>query len=340
LDDAAADIEGLMAVARQARSAEDLARADEALLAAWMRAEALPDDHPLRAVVGWRRVKVAFDRGDMPALLQAMDAVTGELHPFDASSAALRGAEPVARRLWDAAGYGLPCMERMWVAYTKTWRDAGDPWMAACGETQLAWEWACSGRLDEVGQLLERTARLDPRSFGTGPSRHPLAADAPTSVWFAQMDHARVALQGAVWGCEEGLARVAAELYADALADAELNEDDDIWFLEGVGRAEVRFDWPRTVAPRWHKRAATASHPRVAFHGALAQAVLAPTRDSLADLVGHFDAADAYGPEWGVDARIEAALLGDRLETGDVDRWRADAMERARTYGLGVFSRG
>ena len=316
--DVAESVEIQMANARSARSRGDLVDAQARLESAWLESEGLPELHPLRAIVAWRRVKVAFDRDAIGDLVRHLDDAMALPEPFDTEGAALRAAQPVARRIWDTLGYGQPNVEPLWQAFITAWQQAGDPWMAASGRTQLAWEWACVGRLDALAELVESTACLDPHSFGAGPSRHPLAPDAPSAVWFAQMDQARVALRGAVWGRHEALARIASELYADALAEAEREEDEDPWFLETVGRAEQTFGWSPRVSPRWERSAPAATHARAPLHASIA-------------------AADEAGPEWAVDVRRLAVDLAGPSGDPRAAVWREESTALVRRYGVHVF---
>lgn len=323
-------LEDLLARARSARADDDVGAALAALREAQEVGAALEPTHPLVARVAWRRAKAAYDLGATDEMLACLEGVLALEAPFDDHPQGLRAAQPIARRWWDERGYGDPRITRLWEAFRDAWRAGGDPWMAASGETQLAWEWACSGAIEPLRALLVARGGMTPRDFGDGPTKHPRAADAPSSVWFAQMDLARVALRAGVWARDEALAREAHEVYADALAEAELDEDADHWFLETAGRAERTFGWRGDLAERWVVSATRLDHPRARLHRALAEGV---GKGWPAALLEVLDDADAAGPEWGVDLRLEVHAMG-----GDPDeRLRDEARRIAAERGVGVF---
>jgi hypothetical protein len=330
--DTAARVEASMAQARRARAGGDLDGADDALADAAIHAGSLDVDHPLRSVLAWRRVKAAFDRDDVDAMIERLTTALEVPRPFLHHPTALDAAEPIARRWWDRRGYGHPAITKLWEAWTSAWREGSDPWMAASGEAQLAWEWACAGETEKLSTLIERSCRWTTRDFAGGPSRHPRAPDAGSSVYFAQMDHAQVALRAAAWAGDERLARAASELYADALAEAGVDEADDYWFLECVGRVERAFGWRASVVERWS--AARLSHPRAKLHLGLRDGLLAADAPSRrAALLAVLADADEAGPEWGVDLRLLAVAAGADPSLRDA------AAEQVERFGLGVFHR-
>lgn len=326
----AQSIEALLARARGARAAHDVPGALAALREAQEASEALDVAHPLVARTAWRRAKAAFDVGATDEMLACLERVLTLEAPFADHPQGLRAVEPIARRWWDERGYGDARIPALWQAFVAAWRDGGDPWLAASGEAQLAWEWACSGELERLRQRLVVLGGMGPRDFGDGPTKHPRAADAPSSVWFAQMDLARTALRAAVWARDEALAREAHEVYADALAEAELDEDADHWFLETAGRAERTFGWRGDLAERWLASAVRLEHPRARLHRALAEGVGNGWPSALVQVL---DAADAAGPEWGVDLRLEIGAMGDDPDGVHLAEARRIAAER----GVGVF---
>jgi len=331
-EDVATTIETLLVAARGARATASLPQCVQHLREAQAAASPLPDDHRLVAVVAWRRAKAAYDLGLTDEMLGCLERVLSLDHPFADYPQGLKAAEPLARRWWDERGYGHPLVARLWEAFVAAWREGGDPWMAASGEAQLAWDWACAGHLVPLQALLVRRGGQSPREFGNGPSKHPRAPDAPSSLWWAQMDIARIALRAAVWAGDEGLAREAHEVYADALAEAEVDESDDYWFLETAGRAERVFGWRGELAERWMAAAPGLSHPRAELHQALATAVVQGWPGAVAEVLPQ---ADAAGPEWGIDLRVV-------LHTGGEDadgRWLREARALAESRGVGVFRR-
>ncbi len=324
-------IERWMADARRARAGGDLDAAERLLADAHRASTSLEPDHSMRAIVGWRHLKVLFDLGRVEKAEKVLVDVLELDEPFGEGSGGIRAAEPIARGIWDRLGYGRPSVRTLWARYIDQWEQAGDPWMAACGRAQLLWEWACAGELARVREAVETIACATPSRFARGPSRHPRAPDAAGSLFYAQMDHARTAAWASVWSADEQLARLALELYADALAEAELPED--YWFVESSARAELRFGWPVDALARWEGEARRLDHRRGALHLGLAQAELGA--DPVASLAPLLPEADDAGPEWGVDAR--RVLV--RSATGDPrsERWAAEADATIEQYGLGVF---
>lgn len=331
--DEVAAIEATMAEARRARSSGDVDRAEELLADAHEASTSLDRDHSIRSVVGWRHLKALFDLGRLDALEAPLARILELDEPFGEGSG-LRAAEPIARGIWDRLGYGRPTVRRLWRRYVAHFEAAGDPWMAACGRAQLLWDEACSGELHQVLEAVDGIACTTPDAFSGGLSRHPRAVDAASSLFYAQIEQARIASWAAVWGREEALARVALELYADALAEAE--EPEDYWFVETSARSEHRFGWRGDALDRWAAAAEALDHPRAELHRALVGAELqrAGTHEALVERVG--DADDA-GPEWGVDVR-RVLLAADGTDPR-APRWRQEADDRIQRFGLGVFGR-
>jgi hypothetical protein len=330
--DVATTIEAMLSHARRARADDDLPACIRCLRDAAAASEALEPQHRLRSVVAWRRAKAAYDLGATDEMLDCLAGVLALDEPFADYPQGLKAAEPLARRWWDERGYGHPLVQRLWEAFIDAWRRGGDPWLAACGEAQLAWDWACSGRIDELTALLVRRGGQGPREFGQGPTKHPRALDASTSVFWSQMDLSRTALRAAVWADDESLAREAAEVYADALAEADVAESDDYWFLETVGRAERRFGWRGDVAERWLAAAPALEHERAPLHRAIAEAEGRGRRSAALEAL---PLADAAGPEWGVDLRLLVHRGGDDPDGRLLD----EARRLAERTGLGVFRR-
>ncbi len=329
--DEVAAIEATMAEARRARSSGDVRRAEELLAHAHHVSTTLDPDHSIRSVVGWRHLKALFDLGRLEDLEAQLERILELEEPFGQGSG-LRAAEPIARGIWDRLGYGRPTVRRLWERYVAHFEAAGDPWMAACGRSQLLWDEACSGELHQVLAAVDTIACTTPEAFAGGASRHPRAADAASSLFYAQIEQARIASWASVWGRDEALARVALELYADALAEAE--EPEDYWFVEASARSEARFGWTPDALERWAAAAASLDHPRAELHRALAGAELLPG-SPLDELAGRVGDADEAGPEWGVDVRH--VLLAAGCSDPRAGRWREEADDRIRRFRLGVF---
>jgi len=324
-------IEKGMADARRARAGGDLHAVERLLADAHRASTSLEPEHSMRAIVGWRHLKALFDLGRVEQAEKVLLDVLELPEPFGEGSGGIRAAEPIARGIWDRLGYGRPSVRTLWTRYVDQWEQGGDPWMAACGRAQLLWEWACAGEMVRVHEAVEAIACATPSRFAGGPSRHPLAPDAAGSLFYAQMDHARTAAWASVWSADEKLARLALELYADALAEAELPED--YWFVESTARAELRFGWPLDAVERWEVEARRLDHGRAALHLGLAQAELGA--DPAASLAHLLPEADEAGPEWGVDARrVLVRSANDDLRS---ERWEAEANATIEQYGLGVF---
>ena len=153
-----------------------------------------------------------------------------------------------------------------------------------------------------------------------------------SAKWFSWSD--TFGCWAALWGEDAALARLALELYADALAEAELSED--YWFTEAQARSELRFGWSPEAMTRWPAAAASLDHPRAAFHRALCEAELDPSR-GRAVWVPSVPLADAAGPEWGVDLRCWLLQHGAADDQGQEEQWKEEAVQMCQRFGLGVF---
>ncbi len=344
----AGHVEAHLSDARQARGSGDLSACAEALERAGLTALELADDHPLRQVVAWRRSKVAFDRDAPLQALHAIEEVLAGPDPFAHYPNGLNAAEPLAAAVWDAHGYGFDAIDRLWRAYSATHRQRGDPFLAAMGDVQRGWQLACSGQLSALSKLLDAYGALTPKSFGDGPHRHARAEDAPTSVFWIQMDLARITLRAATWSRDRSLAHDALEVYEDALSEAGETRLSVYWFVECAGRAALAFGWSdlSDVVDAWWRTAPALDHPRAPLHQALALAA------AHHDTGQHSAAIDAYadavhqahrlhaGPEWEVDARLwghEAARSCSPAPPAS-QAWLTEAAHRIEVAHLHVFA--
>ncbi len=263
----------------------------------------------------------------------------GLVHPFAGHPAGGPAAEPIARAIWDSAGYSDELVAWLWSKYRAHHIAHKDPFLAACGDLQLAWHRACRGELEQVSRLMLNYSLMTPSAFGDGPHRHARAPDAPSSLHFVQMDLARTALRAATWSGDEALATEAWDTYEDALADAELTRDEP-WFLDATQRAAARFGWdgPPFAAdqPRWIAAMATLEHPRAALHRQLVDAVLSDAHGGH-DPAPWLRAAElavelGAGPEWEADALLGAF----HAQPDEALRHRMNQLIRAK--GVQVFA--
>lgn len=332
-------VEEALVRSRDARGRGDGAACVAALDAAFVLAHE-GEDHELAAAVGWRRLKARHDFASARDVVAALQPLLELPDPFAGHDAALRGVETILRRSWDELGYREPVLTALCEAWSVAWAARGEPYLAAYGHLQKSWQHACRGELDALRALFDRYARLTPASFGDGPHRHARAADTPSSLWFVQMDLAHTALRAGTWARDERLARDAYDGYADAIDDAELDPDGEIWFLDASMRAATAFGWPEVLDRHqgpW-QRSHGLEHPRAAWHRAAGQAVLAlldgrtdDASSAWVDAAGHARAGK-HGPEWIADALVEAYAIAP--EAG----LRAEAEALIGTYDVRVFA--
>lgn len=332
-------IEALLAAAREARAAE---RPDEVLAhirEAAREAQALPSDHPLRQITAWRLAKAEHDLGTPHGALEALRPILDQDDPFEHYRAGLQAADPLTRRFWDAEGYGEPLILKLWEAASRVWRRDGDPYLAAVGDLQRAWQFACRGERGALHQLVRRYGDLTPRTFGEGPRRHPRALDAPTSVFHVQLDLARTALWCACWTRDERLAWEAGELAEDAAEGAGLDRTKDVWFLDPTVRAALTFGVrpPPEHVEAWIEGLERLSEPRRSVHLGLAEGVRARAAGDPSAADRFLDAARAaegaaIGPEWLADAWVEA------WRTRPDPSLRERALDVVRRYEVEAFA--
>jgi hypothetical protein len=311
-----ARVETLLASAREARQAGDLARARDAISDAVTASEAL-EDPAWMAVSRWRLAKAAYDDGDPLAALDAVSPLLERGDPFADYPAGTKAVDPISCLAWDTLGYRDRRPEKLWTAWTALHRQQGDPFLAGMGEVRSAWPLACRGELEGLSRLLERWCGMTPRRFGTGPHRHPDAPDAESSVFWIQKDIARTVLRGATWAGAERLAWAASEVLEDAMEDTGTERSTDYWFLECISRAQLHFGWDDIAGytTAWIEQAAALTHARAPFHRALTAGEVARSRDDMTSARTHFltatHQASGLGPEWRADALREAIRCGE-----------------------------
>ncbi|MEN0067919.1 MAG: hypothetical protein AAGA48_37665 [Myxococcota bacterium] len=312
-------IETLLTDARAARAAADLDRATTALTDAAAHSDALATDHPLRAKTRWRLAKVHHDEA-RPT--QALDALTpllsDEGDPFVGYPQGLDAVGAIAEQVWHRLGYRESRVDVLWRAVERAHEATADRVRATQARLQRLWSTSCRGERDRLSTELEDFSMLDPRAFAEGPSRHPRAPDAVGSVPWLQLDAARTALRAATWSGDAALADLAEDLFEDAATDADLDRDNEIWFLEPI--ALVRRRWQRPdpdgYAAMWFDLAGRIDYPRRDYHQrvALAEAArpaeITTTHQRYAEAAKVADDGD-YGPEWVIDALAQADAVGE-----------------------------
>ncbi len=308
-------VETMLARARSARQVGDGPACIEALRAA--SAVAVERGEPDgMALTSWRHAKAIYDFGAPESLMDALGPALSVEAPFRAYPRGLDAVERVTRHVWDHVGYSDHRVDRLWSAYVAHYRVEGDPYLAAMGEVHAAWAWACRGEVTALSEWLERWSATSPRTLGSGPHRHADAPDTGSSVYWIQMDVARVVLRGATWAGEERLAWTAWQAYEDAVEDAGVQRDEQYWFLEPVCRGALKFGWKRALPylPAWQRAAAVLAHPRAPLHREVLRAELARARGDLPGAEARFmeavRLAAGTGPEWLADALTEAERCG------------------------------
>lgn len=318
----------LLARARRARREGDgpgvLAALEEAVVTS---AEA--GDESLLTLAAWRLSKAHHDYGTPEGALDALDWLQTEGRtPWEGYARAREGMERLSAWVTSTAGYGDPRLVDLW----RGWLDAlaNDPWRRAQGTVQLAWVLACRGDLDALRQLAEGVFRTSPSRFGTGPTAHPDAPDTPTSVYYAQLELARVLLRGATWVGDTATAEDALDAWYEAAGAVEV--EPDYWLLEAHAHASVRLGWGEGLDDFAAAHAAL-DHPRARVHRPLGAAILALDAGADATLALRQAAASAreehVGYEWEALALAELHRLGaggSRLK------------ELVRTTGVAAFA--
>lgn len=273
---------------------------------------------PLRHRIAWRIAKAGYDFDDPDAMLDGLDPLLAEGAPFAHVPAGRRALAAIATRWWDTRGYADDRIPRLFDALARVHADEVDPWLAATARAKLAWHHACAGDLEALDAIIEHTLGLDPKRFGTGPHRHPSASDAPSSVWWAQLEVTRTGLWSAVWTRRRDRARDLVDALLDAAEAARLDVHSDVWFLDPLARAGIAFsldDLVADVGTAWVDALDALDGPRPAFHHALAEGLLASHNAHPAYAIDALERALALadshilGPEWRIDVRLELARI-------------------------------
>lgn len=310
----AQEVERWLARAREARAAGSTTDVLRNLEEARGLAHTLEEDHPLRQVTSWRLAKAEFDFGSARRMLDALQDVLALDDPFAHYPGGLLAVDRLARRFWDEVGYGEPLILHLWDAAARAWERQGDAYLAAGAKVQQAWELACRGDKTGLRELLVRVGNLTPNNFGDGPHRHPRAPDAPSSVYWVQLDLGRTVLWASCWMRDDRLAWEAHEVFEDAAEGAAIERGDEVWYLDPALRAALTFGWPH----RQHLRAWVPALERVkeptrrAVHLGLARGLLTREEGDRPMARAHFIAASQAaeegraGPEWVVDGLVEA----------------------------------
>lgn len=331
----------LLARARAARSDRNSA-AQIDLLDQAVQTLSRTEDRELLVRVCWRLAKAAHDLAEPQALARAMDHLLSVPGAF-AHPSAVRALPALCQKWWDLEGYHDERPGRLWLGFIEHYQAQGDPWLSACGRTQRAWHLACSGKLDELDELVNAVLALDPHRFGDGPSRHPQAPDTPTSVWWAHLAVLQPALWSAAWSHRPRRAAYLLDALLDASDAAQMPVASSAWLIDAAARAAYANDLTESIARYtgpWRQRLNDLDHPRADFHRAMADGLLASHQSSESATPAFLSAADiaakrAIGPEWQVDALLHAARAGQRFGPHD---GADDAARRARslvdTFGL------
>ena len=314
---ALAETEQLLVTAREAREQMDGPRCIDALERAL--AVALErETGPRLTVISWRLSKAHFDFGAAAPTLECLAPLMERTDdPFADYPQGLRAVERIVRRYWDEVGYGSPLTMRVLEAARSTWENRSEPVLAARMTVQAAWQHACRGDATRLEQLLTSFDVLRPRDFRDGTHRHPDAPDAPSSVWWLQLDLARTVLRSATWTAHPHLAWRAFQSLEDAAEEAEVDRSSAFWFLEPAVHAGLDHAWRETdayVAP-YERALQHLEGPRAPYHRCLGEGVLAAHRGrnttaaTALEQAAHLARKGALGPEWELEALRRLAIV-------------------------------
>ena len=307
-------------------------------------ATALAVEHDLPNLVvktSWRGAKAGFDFEDLEAMLKALEPLAEHPDPFQNDTITIDALNAIATKWWDQRGYADSVLDRMFQSLIRIQRLDQNPWMATVAQVRLAYCYACRGDQRLLDDAIESMLKLDPRSFGDGPHRHPLAPDTESSVWFGHMEMARVGLWAAVWADRGARARDLCDAMLDAAEAAQFDLREDVWMLDPVCRAAIAFDWPQVAedyVDDWISRLESTEGTRADFHGALAKGLVetsdpAAARKSLELAVGVADAS-AIGAEWRVDARRALAKAVEDSETELSQQIMEESKDIGKAFGI------
>ncbi len=196
----ASAVERALHLARIARRERRPGAVLDALATASQALDQLDDragDHPLPVVVAWKRAKAEYDFGRPEQVVRHLDGVVDRADLFDAWPPGVLGAEQVARAHQDTVGYGDPTVIALWERLSTFHRDHGDRYRSARAALELAWDAACRGL--PTTPFLQPLASLLPSDLKGGPSWHPDAADAASSLPWLTLDAAHTGLRAAIW---------------------------------------------------------------------------------------------------------------------------------------------
>jgi hypothetical protein len=306
---------------RDAERVAHLARAQEA-------ARAL-GDAVLLQTASWRLAKAHHDRGDTPAVLDAvavlLDAtsertggwlrVREAVGPFDHHPQGLRAWPALARRHGDRVGYAHPALRALWDAWIAKQVATGEPVLAAWGQIERAWIDAVQARVDDVAALARAIDRTAPARLAGGTHLHPRATAPDESLGWLRIDAARTWVWAAVWADaparEVGEAR---ELLLDAWSELHAGVPDDVWVLDALVAAESRVRVPGGHDHRASLRAAVDRADLDPGHALRIRALLLAADEPAAAVRDALAAADrcvaaGLGPEWSAWALALAARL-------------------------------
>ncbi len=317
----AEQVERALQAARTARAEGALDHAQHVLHEIASAIEALDDDHPLRQIVAWRAAKIAHDRAKPGQALELLAPLLfTDADPFEHYPAGLSACAALTEAAWGQLGYRHPTVRRLWERASQAYEERGDPYLAATARVQLAWDYACGGDLGELAAVVIHFDEMPPRAFEGGPSRHPRAADAMTSLAWLQLDVARTQIRACTWRGTHTHLDAAVDLFETAADDAGLDRATAYWFLEPLALARLRLERPDPddYVSAWLDLAPTLTHPRAAYHRAIARAMGAWVRSDQPERAAatlrdasRLASAGHFGAEWEIDpARHATALDG------------------------------
>ena len=301
-------------------------------------ASQLAHDHPLRQVVPWRAAKLAHDLDDPETALAVLaPLLLDEADPFEHYPNGLDACVPLAQRMWRHHGYGRPEVRRLLERCSSSHAARGDRYLHHHLQNHLAWDLACAGDLGALATHLKELWNLQPRDLQDGPTRHPRAPDAATSVPWLQLDAARTALRAGTWAGDAELVELAEDAFEEAADDAGLERSAEYWFLEPIAMARLRLQRPDPdeYVGAWFSAAPKLEHPRAGYHRALTRGFA-----SLATEPHHaandFDDAvrqahfGGFGAEWEIDPAVLAAKIRGA--------YPQSAHSLANSHGVAVFT--
>jgi hypothetical protein len=289
--------------------------------------------YALAARAAWKRARAAVDTSDAAVASGALDDLLACPATFD-EPYVLKALPAFVSWWWDRVGYVDDRPARLWSAFAEHALAHQDPWLASVAQAQRAWHLACVGDLERLDALVDQTLRLDPDTFGDGPSRHPEAPDAPSSVWWAQLCVLRPALWSAAWKSRQERAQELLDALVEVLDAIERPIDHDVWALDAAMRAAIAAgsdDWVRGHRDAWVHKLRGLHHPRAPFHEALAIGLTARENHERR---AAFDRAAALTEVVGPDWRADVWWHRERMEHGEACTPSAELRTHVDRYGL------